>query len=55
MLNCNYTFKIKLMHSFKKQFEASFTYKYHNLVVECVEENLYKYLNECRENVKHFY
>lgn len=42
------------MYSFKKQFEPSFTYKYRNLVMVCVEENLYKYLNQCVGNVKHF-
>lgn len=55
MLNCNYAFEVKLMHSFKKQFEPSFTYKYHNLVVVYVEEILYKYLNESMENVKQLY
>lgn len=45
MLSCNYTFKIKLMHFFKKQFEPSFTYKY-TFAVACVEENLCKYFNE---------
>lgn len=55
MLNCNYAFKIKLMHSFGKPFEPSFTYNYHNLVVACVKELLCKRANECVENVTRRY